>query len=443
MAFPKTGNDFIDTYMEMVENTESPRMYHVWCAISCVGAALGRRCFLPFGHSVIYPNEYVLLVGNAGTRKSTAMGVAKSILAEATDVRFSPDSTGGRHQGLVTAMRGPQDEEDDDLKKQVDKLIDDFSATDIGNITFGNPTKRLNIAQEDKQVLYTTASEFNIFIGHNNIEFLEFLGKVYDGEPYDYQLKNEQISLAHPLMNLIGCTTSTNIATAMPPEAIGQGFMSRIILVYGDKKYKKVSRPTPFDQGLRSKLQSTLRQLYFQFSGPFRETQEALDYQDSIYDAPSELIDSRFTYYLTRRHTHMLKLAMILAAMKGSLIIGRDDYMLANSILLQTEQHMPDALGEYGTSPISIAKQKIVEYVRAVDMPVTSNMLWHMLSGHIKLHEFEECMRDLVGSGKIVRERARMNGSDQTVYIPATAYQPDTLELMDALSTSTGTGTVQ
>lgn len=432
--------------MEMVEETESPRLYHLWCAISVVGAALGRRCYLPFMDDKILPNMFILLVGNAATRKSTAMNIGKRLLKECTDVQFAPDSTGGKHQGLVSAMLGEEGKEEDELEKAlseagVDEMLSD---TGLGNLPFGDARKKkLRIAPEDKHVLYATASEFNTFIGHNNIEFLEFLGKTYDGEEYKYQLRKEWITLENTLINLIGCTTPTNIATAMPPSAIGQGFTSRIILVYGDKKYKTLDRPPPFSPELRARLQNALRTIYFEFGGPFKETDGAYQYQKSVYYRPSEIVDSRFTYYSARRHTHFTKLGMILAAMRGSLLITEEDYTLADKILLQTEQLMPEALGEYGLSPVSMAKQRIVEFLRAVDEPVTSNVLWSMLGRDIKLNEFHSCLQDLIASEKIERVDIQVRGTRQTAYIPISPLAPETLELMDALQTSPGTGTVQ
>ena len=64
--------DFFDLYFEYTGETESPQIYHRWCALSMVGALLGRRVYLPFGHAPIYPNMYIMLEGNPGARSAEA-----------------------------------------------------------------------------------------------------------------------------------------------------------------------------------------------------------------------------------------------------------------------------------------------------------------------------------------------------------------------------------
>lgn len=96
---------YLNNYLRMVEDTESPRLFHVWSAISAVAASLGRRCFLPFGPMVLFPNHYVLIVGTPGTRKSTAASIMKRPLKSSTGVRFAPQDTAGQRQGLIGAMQ--------------------------------------------------------------------------------------------------------------------------------------------------------------------------------------------------------------------------------------------------------------------------------------------------------------------------------------------------
>src|SRR3546814_13571156 len=62
-------------YMAMVEDTESPRLFHLWSAITGAAAALGRRCFFQLGPITVYPNHCTLLVGTPANRKSTAISM--------------------------------------------------------------------------------------------------------------------------------------------------------------------------------------------------------------------------------------------------------------------------------------------------------------------------------------------------------------------------------
>jgi hypothetical protein len=77
---PAFNTPYLNDYLQMVEDTESPRIFHIWSALFAISASLGRRCWLPFGTFDTYPNLYVLLVGTPGTRKTTAANQSKKIL---------------------------------------------------------------------------------------------------------------------------------------------------------------------------------------------------------------------------------------------------------------------------------------------------------------------------------------------------------------------------
>jgi hypothetical protein len=72
---------------------------------------------------------------------------------------------------------------------------------------------------------------------------MDFLGERYDGDDFEYQTKDQLIKLKNTLMSMVACSTPVSISNSLPPQAGGQGFLSRIILVYGAKKYKSVPWP--------------------------------------------------------------------------------------------------------------------------------------------------------------------------------------------------------
>src|SRR3546814_12105901 len=80
----------------MVEETESPRLFHLWSAITGAAAALGRRCFFQLGSITVYPHHYTLLVGTPASRKSTAISMMAKQLRKSTSVRVGPSDSGGK-----------------------------------------------------------------------------------------------------------------------------------------------------------------------------------------------------------------------------------------------------------------------------------------------------------------------------------------------------------
>ena len=243
-------NEFLRTYLKYVERTESPKIMHVWSAIASASACLGKHVHLPFGIGNIHPNMFVLLVGPPGTRKSKAIDYASNLIKDSTGVRYAPDDTGGQRQGLIAAIEG--DMQLDDAEQELELMSNAMNInnlTDIGNISVST----LNGA--DTHHIFACASEFGTFMGEGNVNMARFLNKVWDGEDYHYKLKLTQKVLKDPLMTIIGGTTTSDIARILPSESIGQGFMSRWILVFAPQKSKKVARPT-----LRLDLEEELKE---------------------------------------------------------------------------------------------------------------------------------------------------------------------------------------
>jgi hypothetical protein len=392
----KFNCEYLNEYLEMVEDTESPRLFHVWSAISIMAAALGRRCWFPFGVGNIYANHYTLLVGTPGTRKSTASSMAKRVLSDSTGVRFAPKDTGGQRQGLVVAMQGrPEQKEFLGAVEIAANSIAGLTLEDIQEVTDTPEDEAIQfVSAADKHHMMIVSGELGQFIGQNNKQLLDFLTAMWDGEDYEYQIKSGVTTLKNPLLNLLGATTPTSIAQNMPPAAGGQGFLSRVILVYGARKYKSVARPVAPEQGLVSRVQERLRTAYYELAGAFTESDEARDYSISLYDYTLDISDSRFGYYNERRYTHLIKLAMCLCAGRGSQVIGVEDYAEAHRILRATERGMPDALGEFGMNPLAQLKQNILEQIRA-SIVIPMEVVQAMFHRDARPQEIGEVINDL------------------------------------------------
>lgn len=394
---PKFRSQYLNDYLEMVEDTESPRLYHIWCALAAVGASLGRRCWLPFGTGNVMPNQFILLVGNPAVRKSTAMNLVKKLLKDSTHVRFAPQDTAGQRQGLVKCML--DEPAHIEAAEGVEAAIKDntllgMSADFIMKLD-NSDSPDANIADLDKHHICVLASEFSRFIGQNNLQMLDFLVTMWDGDDYEYETKQSTVTMKNPLINLVGCTTPTSISTSLPAAAGGQGFLSRMILVYGASKYKAVPRPTPPPAEVVSRVKSVLTTVYHDMHGAFTETPEAFARSEELYAYSMDTSDSRFVYYRERRFTHLLKLAMIFAASRGSMEIDIDDYNDAHHLLVVTERGMPEALGQFGLSPLAQVKQGVLEFLRNVGEPVSLATVQAVFHRDAKAEDISQVVNDL------------------------------------------------
>ena len=373
---------------------------HVWSAILSASAAMGRHVWIDSGARRLYANNYCLLVGPPGTRKNSAINCAVDLLRENTQVKFAPDDTGGQRQGLIVAIENSTENK---MKNDFDMIIEDpknFSDSDI--LSLGKINLNTKKEDPDKHAMFINATEFGSFLGQGSLDMTRFLIKMWDCEPYKYALKKEEMILKHPLVNLLGGTTSSDLATLLPPEAIGQGFMSRIILVFAPKKAKNVP-PSKWslDKKYKPELSNVYKFLFHEMEGGMKKSIGAQEIEDAIYMQNIKLADTRFIHYSERRADHLAKLAMTLAAVRKSYTIEKEDYEEANAILIETEKHMTDALGEYGLSPLAISRQKMIEFIQHANGPVSQDILWLMMRKDMRLMDFRNSISELINAKKI------------------------------------------
>jgi len=394
-------NEFIDAFLEYTSNTESPKIMKLWSALGSASACMGRHTYMSGGIGNIYPNMFILLVGPPGTRKSKAIAYSEKLVKEYTGVRFAPDDTGSQRQGLITAL---ENEEDLGVKTDDMEMLNNLSVADHIDKSLDLDTVgdiELSINPIDKATLYACASEFGTFMGECNASMTRFLNKVWDGEDYHYKLKSEHKTLKNPLMTIVGATTVSEVARILPPDAIGQGFMSRWVLVFAPNKERKIARPS-LDKKLKSVLGEHYAWLHYELSGEIKESSQAAELLDHLYTTVEpNILDSRFIYYAERRHTHLQKLAMCLAAVSHRKVITTEDVEQAQILLEFTETSMPDALGEFGLSPLGAAKQKLLEFLQHAREPVSINILWQVMSRDMKQVDLHNSLKEFEAKKKI------------------------------------------
>lgn len=412
-------NPFLRTHLRYVEQTEPPKIFHLWSAIVCASACLGRHVWLDVGIGELYANMYVLLVGPPGARKGTAMKFPVRLMRD-LNVRFAPDDTAGQRKGLILAISGEEDEEGEGTKTNGEIKMDAGLVTmeDLENV-------HLTVNGVDSHTMFIYASEWGSFMGQNNLDLTRFLCKMWDGEPYQYKISGIKHVLKDPLVTMAGCTTPTDLSMILPPAAMGQGFMSRIVLVHAHKKAKQIARPN-LNRECEEPLRSIYEWLVNDMKGAMYESTEAYTTIDNIYyGEPVKINDNRFVYYMDRRHTHLQKLAMILAACRRSYVVEVEDIQQAHMILQHTEQTMSDALGEYGLSPVATARQKMLEFIQGANTPVPQQLLWMVMRNDMKLSDMHTGLTALENAGKIT--------TVSTKHGPAFIYNDDYGQAMKSL----------
>jgi len=367
--------DLFKNYFDYIGQTEAPAIFHRWSLLSCVGATLGRKCHVPLGHFKIYPNMYVMLIGGSGTRKSVAINRAKKLLRLAGYENFAANKTS--------------------KEKFILDLMDKNHGGGISNITSLSDTY-IHETTRSSAEMFIVSDEFQDFLGLGNLDFITLLGRLWEGrDEYEHRIKNGKSAIVvEPTIAILGGSTPTSFGLTFPPEILGQGFLSRILLIYGDITEKRISWPLPPSKQLESQLVAALRRIHSFPKFEFALTSEARSLLDAIYQANIKILDPRFVSYETRRHEHLLKLCGIIRSLthdKDYKTIVKDDVLMANTMLCAAERHMPYALGEFGKGKFSDTSNAIMEALNRSKLPLSLSELWKMVAQDLN------SQNDLVG----------------------------------------------
>jgi Protein of unknown function (DUF3987) len=197
-----------EQYAAYTADTEPMWWYHRWCLYSAVGAILGRRFYFQHGHFTVNPNLYTMLIGDTGSRKSSAIKLVRKIAADVEGVKFAADR--GSKEKFLADLQGDDDENSTSAKNIMDATEDTL---------FGTSN------DEEPREIYVVADEFNDFIGTNNIEFASLLGTLWDYEGiYEYRIKTgKSARVPNPTISILGGNTAQGVMIAFPQELLNQG----------------------------------------------------------------------------------------------------------------------------------------------------------------------------------------------------------------------------
>lgn len=315
--------DWIESYVSCVSNTEPSRNYHLWTAVAAIASVLQRKCQLGWGTLTFYPNMYIVLVGPPAARKGTAMNLMKPML---DDLQIKMAAEAITREALIR-----------ELKNSTDTLI-----TGGGKMFFHSS-------------LTIWSQELTVFLGYQNHQLMSDLTDWYDcRNQWTYRTKNMGTDeIIGVFVNIFGATTPDLIRSTMSLDAIGGGLTSRMIFIYEENKGKVCPYPafSKAEKHLYENLKYDLARIHM-LNGQFKTTECFLERWVEWYtyqEAHPPFRDSRFNGYLERRANHVMKLSMICSASKGdNMIVSSQELNRAVSIIETAEQKMTKTFSGVG-----------------------------------------------------------------------------------------------
>ncbi len=339
---PRACSNWLNTLLDYVEETEPPRNFWIWAGISTIASALQRKVWLPFGLETLYPNLYVMIVAPPGRcRKGSPVSFSKKILTQIQSPVFVDSPT----------------------KRALTKAMDAICATSFFKYK-GEHQVQCPISLISKEL-----SSFLAVDPKSMIEVLTDLFDSHDVWEYKTSEKGED-KLYGVCVNCFFATTPKWLSDNLPDEAIGGGFTSRFLLIYGLDKYKHIPIPPVPPKQLLNKLTIDLAHIS-RLVGEFHWEEEArLMYEEwyrTIATKIKGMSDERLHGYMERIHVMAIKSSMCLSVGEtDSLIIRSKDMAQSIRMVEAVVQHAPKALGAQGRNPLAYDTDRIAGHIRAL-----------------------------------------------------------------------------
>jgi len=371
-------DDWIKGFLRYVEDTEAPREFWQWGCIFMICAALQRRVWLPYGLEPIYPNLFVLIVAPPGeARKGHIPGEAKKFLQE-VGIPVSVDSSSKRA-----------------LTQELAELYKTCHYTLNGKTKVQTP-------------LAIISKEMSSLLSVDPKGMIEVLTDLYDShEVWKYKTAGQgEDNLYGVCVSCLIATTPTWLAANLPDEAIGGGYTSRHVIVYGDQRdrYKHVSIPPAPNEKIKRALLHDLS-IISMLAGEFvwgKGAQEVFDkWYKTLPDRRQELKDRRLHGYMARIHVIALKVAMARrVSYTSDLTIDIADLEFAFHILDKALERASDALGGHGSSKSAVTVERVLKQIYNNKGITYSDLLSYNFRDASK-PEMDEILATCTGMGSV------------------------------------------
>lgn len=322
--------NLLELHMAYVEPFRGSARYNRWSILTAAAAALERRVWFARGRfGVLFPNMYTILVGDPATGKTTSAQFAVEPLYALRDKEKKPFKIG---------------------------------STKITQAALYNELKEAERSLVIPPVGQLVQSSLFVYAAELAINMADFGGGILTNELIDFYdskgLWSQQqkhtvgkgLTILHnPGVTLLGCTTPEYLASIASTNIINSGLSSRIVFVVETGEVLMNFDEIEPDPVACRAIQTEIARLY-SMRGPMSwDSPETHARYKEI--ANTARITSRASTgllkknYYARKQDHIIKIAMVLAAIHGRMTIRLADIEEALRYLEEVEPDMTKAFG--------------------------------------------------------------------------------------------------
>lgn len=336
---------FLQNYRTFCSGNEANPTYHMFAGLSVLSAVTQRRIWIDQGYFKIFPNLYIVLVGPAGGRKTTAMDIAAGMVEKLGTVPFTTDCV--TKEKLIMDIRAEE--------RAINEMPDLYKKDGLGIVS---PT-----------ALFLT--ELSDFLGPSSVGMINFLTAVYDRQTYTYKTKNKGAEkLVGPYLTILACTTPEWITTYLRSDVISGGFSRRTLFVYEWEEGRRIPWPTVTPDMILAweAAMSHLRKLQA-LAGPMKWSDAARKFYEDWYINLKIPNDDTIRGYYKSKHIQLLKVAMLISLSESTdMVLEVRHLELGLELLKLAEANLVKVFQGMGRNELHAVANKALDYLRSNDL---------------------------------------------------------------------------
>lgn len=387
--------DFIEDYVTYHSAYEIPRNYVYFSAINLISSVMHRKLNFRHGDIEIPTNLYTLLVGPQGNGKSTPCRFAKKMFQLVCPELEIGASTQTAEDIVINMSR-------DDFAKSI--TLPDGSSVEVRPLAF-------------------FINEFKDFIAYAPVRMLNFLGNIYDENPFRAStVKRGLENIINPCVTLLACENPDQLSKFMKNDIFTGGLSRRFILV-NEPTYCADAKPfIEIDEKgpIRAAWERVKQRLIDsrKIVGTFKWADTGRKFYGPWYIAKqkslSTITNPLMCGYVSTKHVQLFKICMLLDAVSDKpMLVFTDDLLeLGLSFLNLIEKNMSKLSATSGRNEMAQSYQRALEMIEACGGMIPEKLLKKQLETELSPTETFHALRHLEDTDQFIKKLIAVPNSE-------------------------------
>ena len=358
-------------WISLWPTAESPKSFILFSGMTILGACLGRKIWIDQDIHLVRPMLNLLLIGPSGIGKSSAVKIAKRLLAH------------------IPETDRPQFFEGGSTKEKLHR----------------------DLVHQPKAILF--APELAAFFSREKYKesLIPYVTQLLDYEEVIElrTIKDNLIRVEDPAVTIMGGSTVAWLQEQLPDSAVSGGFLARFLILNEEKKGQRIANPHRLlSTAQRAKLEKLREETFAEFTQIIGTHAGAMDYDD--YDAAEAYARWYDTHepevgylapFAARAGELVLRLSMILAISCKRSSITKEDIVCAT----QLYEYIAGRLGNIVVPSSQQGKQVSLVLSTVNDNSMRNTDVIKALKVQLSTADVERALEGLVYSGEILGDR--------------------------------------